>query len=110
MHIAPHPPPEVPQRPATPEEIPASAARLARDAQAHGWQVSSTYAKGTSIGAFGQPTTLVEAIAVRLARGPLRAVGLWHDGAFSAGLLAIQGARGVMRLKARELARLVKAS
>jgi hypothetical protein len=78
-----HPAPLVPRRAATEEETPRGAARLALAAEEARWKVRITYAHGTSIGAQGQPTHLVECVAVRLRRGPLAGIGVWHDGKFS---------------------------
>jgi hypothetical protein len=46
---------------------------------------------------------------VRLHRGALHVVGIWHDGKFQSGLMQLDGARGTLKLKSRELTALVTA-
>ncbi len=80
-----HPAPEVSRRPAAPREVPTVAAMFAEAASADGWAVQCTYARGTKIDFRGRPGKVVDSIAVRLRRGPDRAVGVWVDGAFTTG-------------------------
>lgn len=49
------PAPEVPRRPAAPEEIPKTLRSLIKAAEANGWDVEATYARGTPIDADGLP-------------------------------------------------------
>lgn len=105
----PHPVPEIPARPALAGEVPRSAELLGRYACSAGWGVMRTFARGTTLDAHGRPGRVVDCLAVRLARGPIRAVGLWDDGAYSCGLMKVDGMRGVLRLKARQLTALVTA-
>lgn len=85
-----HPAPEVPARPATDEEIARVGNRETRAligaAEAGGWAVRVTYARGTRL---GRPARVVESVALRMNhpdRG--RAVAVWVDGKWSIGLVA----------------------
>jgi hypothetical protein len=105
-----HPAPEVPQRPAAEAEKPAAARLLASRAAQNGWNVEVTFARGTTLAAHGTPGRVVNSCCVRMQRDALRVVGIWHDGKFSTGLMQLDGARGTLKLKARELTALVTAS
>lgn len=67
-------PPEVINRPATEEETPKPAADLAKLARENGWDVTVTYARGTTD---SDSPKLVHSIAVRMQRGVQRAVAVW---------------------------------
>lgn len=69
-----HPAPEVMAREATPDEIPKTAATLARIATESGWEVSVTYARGTT---YSDHPKLVHSIAVRMRREGQRAAAAW---------------------------------
>lgn len=74
----PHPAPEVPCREAVADEVPRSAAGVRKVAEAAGWTVLATYARGTRVGANGDPLPgLTDSIAVRCRRELGRAVGVW---------------------------------
>jgi hypothetical protein len=105
-----HPAPEIPQRPAEPDEIPRTAAGLIVKAGGAGWETHTTFTRGTTLEAGGRPGRVVDAVAVRLRRDPLRLVAFWHDGKFVAGVMCVLGARGWLRLKSRELTALVTAA
>lgn len=102
-----HPAPDVPCRPAMPEETPKTARRLALKAQELGWTAATTFARGTSLDQYGGPSSVVDCVAVRLRRTPIRAVGLWHDGKFRCGLLRLDGSTATVKLKARQLTAVV---
>lgn len=74
--------PDVKCRPATPEETPRGAATLVKTAEAHGWRVRVTYARGPHVLASGKYTgRTIDSIAVRLRHPDGRAaVAVWHDG------------------------------
>jgi hypothetical protein len=76
-----HPAPAVPCRPAASDEIPATAARLAKAAAAAGWQVDVTYARGTPM----LGGNLVESVVVRMRSKYKMAVGVWVIGKFTSG-------------------------
>lgn len=67
-------PPEVVAREATPEETPKPAATLAKQAREAGWVTVVTYARGTTD---SDSPKLVHSVAVRMCRGPQRAVTVW---------------------------------
>jgi hypothetical protein len=79
--ISPHPAPEVTRRPAAPEEIPRGAHLVYRKAEAAGWLVTATYARGTAMDRHGHAGALVHSLAVRmrLERDGIeyRAVAVW---------------------------------
>jgi hypothetical protein len=61
------------------------AARLAEAADAAGWAVQATYARGTKLDRQGGPGKVVDSLAVRLRRGPDRGVAVWSGGVFYTG-------------------------
>jgi hypothetical protein len=79
--FGPHPAPEVPCRTAAPNEIPASAMRLALAARAACWDVRVTYARGTPL----LGGDLIDSIVVRLRSRHRMAAGVWVDGKFKSG-------------------------
>ena len=112
--------------PASMPDVPNTAQRLWKAPESAGWSIWATSATGTPIDAQGRPqhvtvrvptgemteagrprveivTTdellVVDSIAIRLARGDVRLVGLWSDGTFTAGLRRSP----LSRLTAREL-------
>lgn len=85
---APWPRPEVVARPATDEESPAAARRLAAKARAAGWQVAVVFSRGTAPhGAGWAPGAVVDAVSVRCRRGTSACVGYWSGGRFAFGLV-----------------------
>lgn len=78
----PHPAPEVPCRLATDDEVPRGARTVRRHAQAHGWTVVATYARGTRR---GRVPRVVDSLALRMwgEGNACRAVGVWLDGRFN---------------------------
>lgn len=62
----PHPDPEVRARKATPEELSGSAKTWIKRAEAAGWRVVPTYARGTTVDNKGNPTHLVHSLALRM--------------------------------------------
>jgi len=104
-----HPAPEVPCRPARLEETPKTAQSLATEAEANGWRVSTTFARGTSLDQYGNPSMVVDSVAVRLWRSPLRVVGLWRNGKFRCGLIRVEGSRATTRVRSRQLVAVVTA-
>lgn len=78
-----HPPPEVTARPATADETPRSARALMKKAQERGWDLHTTYARGTDIAKKDQ--RVVDSIMVQLTKTPLRAVAVFHDGSYELG-------------------------
>ena len=88
-----------PCRPATPEEIPATARSLAKLAEANGWDVAITYARHHNDKL--RPPRAVDSIAVRMWR-ETRLAGIWHDGKFASGLAPYR------RFDATELRALVR--
>lgn len=79
---APHPAPEVEQRPADPEQVPATASRLVALAEAAGWWTGTTYSRGTLP---GREPRVVDSIVVRFRREIQRAVACWTDGRYDTG-------------------------
>jgi hypothetical protein len=77
----PHPAPEVPARDAMPNEVPATAQRLAAAATAARWEWRVTYARGTPL----LGGDLVDSIVVRLRSRYRMAAGVWVDGKFKSG-------------------------
>ena len=75
----PHPAPEIEARIAEALEIPRNAAKLAALAVENGWIVRIMYARGTWP---GRTPKAIETITLRCRRDRVRAVGIWHDGAF----------------------------
>lgn len=75
----PHPDPEVPARPAAEDEIPAGARKVRKLAEAAGWLVSPTYARGTAIDRHGKPGALRHSLALRMTLPGTRhrAVAIW---------------------------------
>lgn len=69
-----HVPPEVTSREVTAEEAPKVAVDMAKLAEGEGWDVTITYARGTTDSA--QPK-VVDSIAVRMRRGPQAAAAVW---------------------------------
>lgn len=83
----PHPASEVPMRTATEGEIPARAKKVRDFAIARGWDVRTTYARGTRP---GPRPKLQDTVALRMSRDrdQLLAFALWTEGYFSlAGVL-----------------------
>jgi hypothetical protein len=78
------PEPEVWARPATAGEMPRNAIALRHVAELTGWRVDVTYARGTY--ATRSTARVVDSLAVRMRRGDVRLVGIWHDGKFHTGL------------------------
>lgn len=80
--LAPHPAPEVPCRLAGPQDMGRQALALQRAAQAAGWRVQATYARGNGVhGKTGKPTGIVDSIAVRCwGPGGRRIVMCWTRG------------------------------
>lgn len=102
----PHPQPEVRARDAQPSEIPIGARRIAKVADANGWNCNITYARGTTLTARGLPGKVVDSILVAMARptvgGYQCAVASWIDGGFD--LAYIGNRREIARkVGAREL-------
>jgi hypothetical protein len=85
--VPPHPAPEVPARAAAPGEIPPGAARVIKAAEAAGWEVRPTYARGTDIDRKGHAKGLIHSLAVRmrLPGARARAVAVWTSPAVSGG-------------------------
>lgn len=75
-----HPPPEVEARLAEPSEIPRGAGVIQRAAQASGWTVVATYARGTRP---GRTWRVIESLGLRMWLPPHRAVAVWEDGKFT---------------------------
>jgi len=78
-----HPAPEVSCRLAEPWEVPNAAHLMSRKAQAAGWLVVFTYARGTRP---GLKPKVVDSLALRMRRPPLGACAIWIDGAFDFGM------------------------
>jgi hypothetical protein len=78
------PEPEVWARPAKRSEVPRTALTLIAFAKLHNWHVEVTYARGTY--ATRATARVVDSIAVRMRRGNMRLIGIWHDGKFHTGL------------------------
>lgn len=103
----PHPTPLIPARPATAAETPRNAGRVLAQAAALGWATSATYAHGTTFGAQGQPTRVVESLVLRLVGTARAVVGVWHDGKYDTGyVLARKGTP--LRVGWRDLAAAVE--
>lgn len=67
---------DVAARPATPEEIPASAASMAKLAQKAGFEISVTYAKGLDPDV--RHPIVTESVAVRMRHPDTRITATWH--------------------------------
>lgn len=105
-----HPAPVVPARPASPEELPAAAARLVEAGERCGWMVAATYAQGTDLDGdapkqrsvrhvFADPEqagkqyemrktgehVVVASVLVRLQRAGVRLACVWVEGAYAYG-------------------------
>jgi hypothetical protein len=109
--VEPHPAPDVPCRPAAPDEIPTSAARLAKAAAAAGWDVKVTYARGTPM----LGGELVDSLVVRLRAKYRMAVGVWVQGRWTSGwhwsaAHSYEGAEGYVQVGYRDLVKHVKGS
>jgi hypothetical protein len=88
-------PPEIPARDLEPgDAMPRTAPALVAFAEAHGWKVRTTYAKGWTApvyytdngpraGELRKASALVESVAVRVRRGITGAYALWIDGRFA---------------------------
>jgi hypothetical protein len=74
-----YPDPQVPGTIADEDDIPASARAWRAKAQAHGWTVTVTYARGTKPDQWGRPGRVIQSLALRM-RHPdgRRAVALWQ--------------------------------
>lgn len=83
----PVPAPVVGQRPAEMSEIPKTARALAVLGYKHGWEVSTTYARGTNRVGKGKDK-VVDSIAVRMRRPGIALTALWLDGRFDTGIWA----------------------
>jgi hypothetical protein len=73
--------PEVWARPATADEIPRGARAVVKAAEAAGWAVTVTYARGTYVFA-KKPAAVVDSVLLRMAHGDRRAAAHWLDGGF----------------------------
>lgn len=85
--LPPHPAPEVPCRLAVAGEMGRDALRLQRAAQAAGWTVQATYARGWGVhGTTGRPTAKRQSVAARC-WGPdgRRMVAVWSKGCSGTG-------------------------
>lgn len=106
-----HPAPEIPARPAQPEEIPAGARKVLEAAQRWGWSTRCTYARGTDRATDGTPKerverravddpekagkqheqvrtgelVVVDSVLVVITRAGDRLAGAWIDGTFAYG-------------------------
>jgi hypothetical protein len=100
----PHPEPEVRARQAQPSEIPRGAKVITRVAEANGWSVAASYARGTSMHANGKPGRLVESCLLGMTReaDKGRVVATWHDNSFDLSYASRNG-ETAQRLGAREL-------
>ena len=82
-------PPEILLRLAAPEEIPPSALRAQRAAEAAGWATTLTYCRGFTPESTRSAARLVDSLAVRCQRlhggHLLRAVAVWLDGRWELG-------------------------
>jgi hypothetical protein len=77
------PPPEVSSRDAVMFRVPERARLLAARAEAGGWTVRITYARGPRLHArLGTVTKVVESVVVRMTRLPELAFGFWQGGKF----------------------------
>lgn len=103
---APHPAPEVAQRQAAEDEVPATARRLVTLAEAAGWWSGVTYSRGTLP---GREPRVVSQVVVRLRREIQRAVACWTDGRFDTGWSWTVGLSRPRAVGARALAALVAA-
>ncbi len=76
------PEPEVPCRPAAPEELNASSRALIKAARARGWTVTSSYCRGTAPKASNRwvPGKVVDSLVVRARLGSYTVVAIWEDG------------------------------
>lgn len=86
--LIPHPEPEVPCRDANEDEIPNAAKRMRKLAEANGWEIRSTYARGTRT---GNRPKVVDSLALRMHANYNRAIAIWIDGKWSLGLVALVG-------------------
>lgn len=77
-----HPAPEVQCRPATTGEVPRSPKLMMARAEAAGWAVRATYARGTTMTAKGKPGKVVDSIALRFHMANRAAWAAWHNGLF----------------------------
>lgn len=85
--IPPHPTPEVSARDALPSEIGGGARQMIKAAEAAGWEVRATYARGNTVDRHGHAGALISSLAVRM-RHPgtgRRAVAVWTSPAVSEG-------------------------
>jgi hypothetical protein len=92
---APYPAPEVTSRDGVAGPVKSAVASLVTLAGTLGWSVDVTYARGCFPHATtGRPGPVRDSLAVRMARGPLRAVAVYAEGStWSWSTLAIQGSK-----------------
>lgn len=104
-----HPWPDRPARDATPDEIARVGNRrttvIRNLAGANGWQIRTTYARGTLWGRSGK---VVESIMLRMHRGPFWIAATWVEGKFYTGLLLAKDVSTVTSLNATEVAEMLK--
>lgn len=93
----PHPAPEVPCRPATDDEIPRGARPVRKQAEAAGWTVRATFARGTRP---GRTLVVVDSLVLRMRRGGELAAAMWLDGKFEC---AVRGPRPPRSMVLRDL-------
>lgn len=82
---APHPRPEVRARQPLDTEICGGARSILRLAHSRGWTTRTTYARGTTLDAHGNPSRVVDSLLLRLAipaGGNAQACAVWTDGKF----------------------------
>lgn len=79
---APHPPPEVPARPASASEVPRALQRWHQRAVDSGWMARMTYARGTTIDRNGRPGRVVHSVALRARAHTALVVVVYHAYAY----------------------------
>lgn len=72
--MSPPPPPDVPSRPATADELPRNAERLLNRSHGLGLRATATYAKGTDING-----ALIASVVVRVNGDGFAGCASWHD-------------------------------
>lgn len=76
------PAPEVACRPAVEGEFSKTSRAARAAAQASGWTVVATYARGNRVARGNRPGIVVDSLALRMRRGPTYVVACWSNGSF----------------------------
>lgn len=92
VNLADWPEPEARARPALPADMPGACRTFVAKAQAAGWEVRATYARGTAPAALNrwEPGAVVDSVLVKCWRGGVGVVAKWEDGRTKGAWLVIR--------------------